>query len=257
MFTLISLNVWIGGLLFEQMIEYLQKNRPDFLLLQEVNNGSKKEYPLSYKTFQEIQSKLQYSHAHFAPAFIETLADGEQVVQGNAIFSDFPLTEQAIVYYDVPFGLREEQNPGAFENTPRSLEHVVAHLPQGNLHLLNTQGIWGVDGFDNPRRLHMAEKITAQLQSIGDEPFVLAGDFNVQPQTKTIAKIEHVATNVFSYELVTTFNTKRKDLQKHPGFASAVVDMMFVSDQVVVHSKRCDVVDISDHLPLSIQFELI
>lgn len=40
------------------------------------------------------------------------------------------------------------------------------------------------------------------------------------------------------------------------GYATAVVDMIFVSGDICVTSKSCPKVDISDHLPLVCEFEI-
>ena len=85
------------------------------------------------------------------------------------------------------------------------------------------------------------------------ENVILAGDFNVRPDTKTIHNIEKVLKNVFKDELVTTFNMKRKT---NPGYATAVVDMIFISHNTAVVSHSCPPVDISDHLPLVCEFNI-
>jgi endonuclease/exonuclease/phosphatase family metal-dependent hydrolase len=60
-------------------------------------------------------------------------------------------------------------------------------------------------------------------------------------------------TSVFGDSLKTTFNISRKD---NPGYATAAVDMMFVSSDIEVIEKACPAVDVSDHLPLVVQLRL-
>jgi endonuclease/exonuclease/phosphatase family metal-dependent hydrolase len=79
---------------------------------------------------------------------------------------------------------------------------------------------------------------------------ILTGDFNTRPQTKTIQAIEAHLNNLFSDKLTTTFNLPRKDVEKHPGYATATVDMMFVSFDIGIIDTYCPRVDVSDHLPL-------
>ena len=97
----------------------------------------------------------------------------------------------------------------------------------------------------------MSQKIVNNLQ--GKEHVILAGDFNLQPNTQTISNIEKQLKNVFRGELKTTFNMKRKD---NPGYASAVVDMIFVSKHIKILKHYCPNVDVSDHLPLVCVFEV-
>jgi endonuclease/exonuclease/phosphatase family metal-dependent hydrolase len=246
---IVCLNVWIGGVLFEPMLEYLQKENADIYLLQEVFNGEDPDLSPQYRTFTELQKRLNLPEAHFAPCFIEDI-DGKQVVQGNAVLSKFPLEEVSISHYDAPFGKRNNTR-NAFHLSPRNLQHVKAKLNNQEIHVLNTQGIWGEDGLDSPRRLKMVEHI---IEEIGNNsPLVLAGDFNMRPETEAIALIEKKLHNVFKNELETSFNLKRKDLENYPGFASAVVDMLFVTPDLKIIGHESPTVDVSDHRPLVVK----
>jgi endonuclease/exonuclease/phosphatase family metal-dependent hydrolase len=245
---IISLNLWIGGIFFEEIISFCKKENADVYFFQEVYNSSDVALPAQYRSFTELQKQLNIPHAHFAPAFIETVEEVDtKMVQGNAILSRFPLTEISVTHYDVPFGERINSRE-AFHLSPRSLQHVTAAVENQTLHLLNTQGIWGEDGEDSPRRLQMAENIVAEIGE--SHPVILAGDLNVRPHTQTIATIEKKVINVFKDELRTTFNVKQKDLEKYPGYAEAVVDMLFITSDISVVEHWCLNVDISDHLPL-------
>lgn len=236
------------------LLDFIKKQNADVYLFQEVFDGKDSSLDRQYRSMEVFSDQLGLPHQHFAPSFIEDLEDGNKVIQGNAIFSRFPLKEISMTYYDVPFGIREN-NPKGFEFTPRSLQHVVAQVDNKQLHLLNTQGIWGEHGRDTPRRVAMAEHI---LREVGThDPLVLAGDFNVQPRSKTVEMLENALTSVFKDELETSFNVKRKDLVASPGYATAVVDMVYVSQGVKVLAHECPVVDISDHLPLVVEVSLL
>lgn len=248
---IICLNVWIGGILFDEMVDFLKNENADILLLQEVFNGDHTFEKIQHRTFSELKKILGFEYAHFAPTLIEE-AEGKELVQGNAILSKYPVAEVSVTFFDIPFGKRNSQ--GNFHLTPRSLQHVVAHVGEKQLHLLNTQGIWGEHGGDTDRRLKMAEHIVREVAQ--NQPLVLAGDFNVNEKTKTIEKIEQKLTNVFKNTLTTSFNLKRKNLVTDPGYATSVVDMLFVSQDLQVVSKSVPNVDVSDHLPLICEIEL-
>jgi len=100
----------------------------------------------------------------------------------------------------------------------------------------------------------MSRRIVEQVKGV--ERVVLCGDFNVRPDTETIGMIEDELVNVFAGELETSFNLKRKDLEKYPGYATAVVDMVFVSENIGVVDKKVPGVDVSDHLPLVVELEV-
>ncbi len=249
---IVCLNLWNGGFLFESMVEYLQREKADIYLLQEVFNGTDPHLPPQHRTFTELQQQLDLPHGHFAPCFNENI-NGAVIVQGNAIFSRFPLQEVSVTFYDVPFGARDNTRE-AFPFSPRNLQHVKTAVGSHELHLLNTQGIWGEDGQDSPRRLNMATYIIREID--GCTPLVLAGDFNVQPETQAIALIESKLHNVFKGELDTSFNLKRKDLVRDPGFTSAVVDMFFITPDLKVTKQVCPKVDVSDHYPLVVELDI-
>lgn len=239
----VCLNLWIGGILFDPIVDFLKRENPDICLLQEVFDDD---------NYASLQKQLEFPYSHFAPAFDEII-DDKKVVQGNVILSKFPLHEIGVTYYDVPYGIRDNRRE-AYQFTPRNLQHVSTTISKTTLHVFNTQGIWGEDGWDSERRVAMAEHIVNEIGNT--TPFVLAGDFNLQPKTKTIGIIEKKAKNVFKDELQTSFNIKRKDLVNFPGFATAVVDMIFVSPEMKVISHYCPTVDISDHLPLIVELEI-
>lgn len=248
----ICLNVWIGGILFDGLLDFFKAENADILLLQEVRSNAGENLPREYQTHQIFQKELGYEFASFAPAFIDSL-DSREVVQGNLILSKFPLTQKETIFYDIPFGVRIDE-PEHYEVTPRNLQHVTVEIDGTPIHLFNTQGIWGKDGLDTHRRITMGEIISHEVSQVS--PVILAGDFNILPESKTISLIEKHLVSVFKGEMTTSFNVKRKDLVTSPGYGTSVVDMFFVSPQLTVTNHYCPQVDISDHLPLVVELSL-
>lgn len=244
----ISVNVWIGGILFDAILEFLRKQDADIVLLQEVYNGDTRFQTPQQQCLTQLKEQLGYEHASFAPAFYE-MVDGKQLMQGNAVLSKYPVLQEKIIFYDVPFQERNPDDVTQYHVTPRNLQHVILDCDGTQLHVYNTQGIWGEHGGDTKRRLEMAKTITAALPQ-DDVPVILAGDFNVDENTQTIALIEEKLLNVFKGELVSSFNLKHKDIKKDPGYATSVVDLFFVSKSVSVLNHFVAQDDVSDHLPL-------
>jgi endonuclease/exonuclease/phosphatase (EEP) superfamily protein YafD len=143
--------------------------------------------------------------------------------------------------------------PEQFKDCPRELEHVVIETPNGDVNVFNLQGVWDLDG-DNysEQRKKMAEVIVTAVE--GKEHVILGGDTNARPTNKAIQQIEAKLINVFKGQLKTTFNMRHKD---NPGYATSVVDMLFVSpNDMEVLSRECPNVNISDHLPLVMEVTL-
>lgn len=271
----VSLNLWIGGLLFDGILEFLKEENPDIVLLQEVYNGQNPALKSQFRSFSVLQEKLGFKHSHFAPTFLETIGDfaveavhtddeptalgfKQKIEQGNAIFSKFPIEAKETKFYDFPFGDRIDKFE-YYSVTPRNLQHVIIDLgfqsaTAQKLHVMNTQGIWGTHGDDTDRRLKMSKLIVEEVS--GNTPLIFAGDLNLNPNTESVRNIEKVLESVFKSNLKTSFNLRRKNLEKDPGYATSAVDMMFVSKDIKVLENSCPNVDISDHLPLIAQIEI-
>lgn len=269
----ICLNLWAGGYIFPTIKEFLKSEKADILLLQEVYTEGDPSLPPNYRSLEVLKKEfsdlpyfsfaptftnnLRYSDpqlwktevpfitvAHFDKKLIEKVSR-HKIKQGNAIFSRFPLKEMSTVFYDVPYNPDYREIPEKFPYVSRNLQHVEITIDNQVFNIFNTQGIWGKDGLDNERRLKMSETIISQIKN--KKNVILAGDFNVRPDTQTIGNIEKYLKNVFTDELTTTFNMKRKS---NSGYADAVVDLILISPNLKIIDHRCPPVDISDHLPL-------
>lgn len=243
-FKFVTLNLWRGGVLFNQIIKFIKKENPDILALQEVYDGKDKKLDKQYQTIEIFKKQLSYKYFFFSPAFLDHRKIGT-LEQGNAIFSRYPIISTNAIFYDVPYGDFNEESSLDFSTVPRNFQHAVISLENTNFNVFNTQGIWGFDGKDNKKRLKMSQIIVREI--INKKQVILAGDFNVLPNTKTVKNIEKHLNNVFANELKTTFNTKRKD---KGDYATSAVDMIFVSRDIKILTHYCPPVDISDHLPL-------
>lgn len=242
---LLSLNLWQGGLLFDSIIEFIHEERPDILALQEVFRGKDKNLPKNLRSLEELKQQLKDYYYHFAPELLVELKEGK-IDAGNAIFSRFPLVAKEVVFFDIPYGTHTEKpSSGDYSLHPKNMHYVTIRYSHDLLNVFNLHGIWGFDGNDSERRLKMSKIILEQIK--GEENVILAGDFNVQPHTQTIKNIEKRLVNVFKNELKTTFNMQHK---QNPPYATAVVDMIFVSKGIKVLEHYCPQADVSDHLPL-------
>lgn len=227
----------------DEAIDYIRKENPDIIALQEVYAGTNPAWERRFRTMEVLKKELGYPYEAFAPTFLEVKDFGE-IQQGSAILSRYPIVQQESFFFDVPYGKRLRDD-AEYSFTPRNVQRVAIALPDTVLTVCNTQGIWGTDGLDNERRLEMGRIIEDVVKDVSH--LVLTGDFNVRPGTKTIQGMEKHLTNVFQGELKSTFNMKQKT---HPVFEEIVVDMLFVSPDIRVGEHTCLNVNVSDHLPL-------
>lgn len=251
-FKVICLNLWLGGLLFDQIFEFLEQENPDVLLLQEVYDGKDAALERRFRSIEVLKDKIELPYEFFSPACTAVLEQGS-VPAGNAIFSRFPISDPRTIFFDIPFGevANYEAPGGDYARTPRNLQHAMVTIGGSALNFFNTQGIWGKDSEDNERRLAMSEVIVENIKD--KKNVILAGDFNVMPHTKTILNIEQHVKNLFRGKIETTFNLKQKS---NPVLKTVVVDMLFASPDLKIVNSYCPNVDVSDHLPLVGIFEV-
>ena len=244
----LSLNIWHSQLL-DEALAFLRQQDADIVLLQEAANETDGTLPRSCRTFTIAQQELGYKHAHFAPAVHIKRPEGN-ILQGNAVLSKFPITvAHPPIFFNEPFGYFDGSNEQA-PFCPRNLQHVEVSTPIGTVHVFNLQGVWDLNGDnDSPRRRNMSRIIMEQTKGL--KRVVVAGDTNAKPTNPAMLAIEKQLVSVFGNELPTSFNVRRKDLKKFPGYATATVDMMYVSPDVKVLAHDCPQVDVSDHLPLT------
>ncbi len=251
----VSLNLWNGGRLFDEARSFLLSEQADIMFLQEAYNGQVQSLENRFQTVTLLQQAFPEYDYHFAPAYLDTRQDGHKIEDGQLLLSRFPLSDTRTIFFDVPYGEYDQDAMTDFRQFPAGLQVATIRPSDKPIRLLNVHGPVDLDGLaDTDRRLRMAQVIAAEVAEA--DQVILAGDFNVQPETKSIKVIEKSLHNVFAGELETTFNVKRKDLTKFPGYQTAVVDMMFVSESIEVVHHYCPDVDVSDHLPLVAQLKL-
>ncbi len=251
---LITLNVCKQINIQDKAIDFINKENPDVVLLQEMYNGEDPKLELRYRTLKEFRNNLKLPYWKFAKNFRDiTSKDHVDAEQGNAILSRFSIVDFKNMHFDIQYTtLYDYEDQGNYSQLPQNMLYAKLDLERVFLNVYSVHGPWDLDGKrDSKRRLRMSEMIVKEIKN--KQNVIIAGDFNVRPETKTIYNIEKYLKNVFKDELETTFNMKRKD---NPGYSTAVVDMIFVSQNIKVVDHYCPQVDISDHLPLVAVLEI-
>lgn len=106
---------------------------------------------------------------------------------------------------------------------------------------------------DTAERIDQSKKIVEFLKSKKGEK-ILAGDFNLAPQTQCIAMVERVEMR----NLIKEFNIKdTRGAINHASYPTPQYysDYAFVSNEIRVIDFRVPQVKVSDHLPLILEFE--
>lgn len=249
---IVSLNVWDGGTLMDEVVAFLKQQDGDILLLQEVRNGENQALPAQHRTLQVLKDTLGYSHSAFVPALCDLDVAGGTAPEGSAILSKFPIASSSYEFFDGHYIEDYRNSDMDYPRYPHALLHAVCNTPVGEVNVFNLHGVWDLDG-DNysDKRKIMANAVIDAVK--GKQRVIVAGDTNAKMTNQAILDIETELVNVFGRELTSTFNMRRKD---NPGYGTAAVDTIFVSHDITVLEKQCPAVDVSDHLPVTAVIEL-
>lgn len=246
----VSLNIWHGGKLLEPLLDFLEQQQADIYFLQEVRASSDDSLPESFHSMRTIQARLNYPHSHYAPAFSQT-DDGASYTSGNSVVTKFPIKSSERVYVRGQFS-EWPANQTDFRDLPSILQIIELETPVGIINACNLHGVWDLDGdlFSDARK-EMVDTITRTISQ--KQNIILVGDTNAKHTNPAIRLLQQQLISVFGTELTSTFNMRRKD---NPGYATAAVDLMFVSPHIKIISKSCPDIDVSDHLPIVVELEL-
>ena len=192
----ISLNLWNGGRIFEPVTKFLKKERADLMFLQEAYNGNSLKIDQRFQTVKILSKLFPDYDYYFSPAFLDLRVKEGPINHGELILSKFPLSHKSEHYFDVPYGSYDHDSTIDFKNFPTLIQSAMIKPNKEFIKVLNIHGPVNNDGtLDTPRRLKMRNVI---LEEIKDQTqIIMSGDFNVRPQTKTIADIEQKLTSVF------------------------------------------------------------
>ncbi|MBI5122546.1 hypothetical protein HZA75_01680 [Candidatus Roizmanbacteria bacterium] len=176
---------------------------------------------------------------------------------GNATFykKDFQLLEQNIIYLhkrNNPFPENSEKH----EEAGRNFLHLKLKIGDKTISLINTHLAWAKTTIERPHQTAQGEVLLNYLKTIA-EPFILTGDFNLDPQQPLIQKLNSLALNLTTENnIVNTLNerTHRAKVLFPPG---AAVDYIYITKDLKVNKfKVLKDLDLSDHLALTAEIEI-
>lgn len=184
----------------------------------------------------DIEGKVDFEvtegHATFVREGLPVLAEGHVFTRGarSNSFSDW-------------------------ENVPTAFGYVRVPFRNGELAVMNFHGIpYPGDKLDTPERLEQSRRIAEFVQA-EKNPLVLAGDFNLLPETESIRMVENAGLKnlIVEYGIQTT-RSRVSPFYGKPD-QQFFADFTFVSPGIDV--KKFSVPEdcvASDHLPMIMEF---
>lgn len=242
---LLQLNIW-GGRLDKQILKLVSDQKPDILCLQEVIDLKQGRAGL-FVSADEIKDELNYQYKYMTPAFSFNYTHRKASI-GNCIISKYPITEEQTIFTGLEY-VEDFDWLGDSSNI-RNLQEVTLSLPENKkLKVLNHHGhhIHQHKNGDN-ETMRQCAIIAKQVKSQAI-PVILAGDFNLAPNSKSLNQINEVLNNLC---IENNLKTTRTNLTTK----TEVCDYIFVSQDIQVNEfKALDYVA-SDHQALVLDFKV-
>jgi endonuclease/exonuclease/phosphatase family metal-dependent hydrolase len=236
------------------LIPFLTKNPFDIIMLQEVMGENTVTGNVNCKRdcFNELQKILADNYqGEFVLA--ERFTSSPTSYMGNAIFykKEFLLAEKKTLTLN-PSQKPFSSDAVSFESEGRSLLHLKLTTAGKTISFLTTHLAWAPTSEEHPHQTKQAAVFIDYLKTV-PHPFVLSGDFNLNPQQPVIRKINMLAKNLTSAAGIT--NTINSETHRVKGLKTAV-DYIYVTEDIVVKEFRVLEEDISDHLGLTATIEI-
>ncbi len=249
---LISLNVGLRIDNAEKVGDFIRGQQPDIVAFQELMRHFDDSVYSKYRSKKVIEDILKMPHSFFGPQWVANriMKDGKVhhdfngfVEQGNEILSRFPIAYARNEFYHKSYSLELDHTDFFTEDHPRCVEIVELDLGKRRLQVLNLHGLYSRDKKDSERTLAQC-RFVIEAAKRKDIPTIIAGDFNLLPDTESIGLM----------------NEEFRNLTTEYGIRSTVPDGRFAIDYIFVDRRirvdRFEVLatDVSDHLPLVLDF---
>lgn len=265
--TLQTLNIWAGRV-YEALLEHVkaQARSVDIFCFQEVYNsqeliytrgevwdgglGLSQAHRSRANIYQELERTLPEFHAiyHAAQSYTDHLGHTEDHLEyGLATFTkhSVPVQEVGEVFVH---RTRDSIEGNDFSTLPRNIQYLRLPYHRKLLTIVNFHGLWNGQGKgDAPARLVQSKKLREFMESCPG-PVIVCGDFNLLPDTESFQIIADGMRNlVDEYHVHST----RSNFYQKP---VKLADYILVSPEIEVRDFRVLGVEVSDHLPLVLEF---
>ena len=261
---LISFNIGIKIDNSKKIGDFVKNQNPDIVAFQEIIRHFNESVFDMYRSQQDIKNIIgkNLPYSFFGPQWITDAMrkNGKMhrdfngfVEQGNEIISKFPILSATNEFYHKHYSLELEWGNFQTEDHPRCVQIVELDVNGKNLQILNLHGLYSRDKQDSERAINQCKYVieAAKRKNI---PTIIAGDFNLFPNTKSIEILNKEFKNLINeYHIQST----RPDFNDGTDEGNNVVDYIFVNDKIKVNNFEIINTNISDHLPLILDFDIL
>ncbi len=253
---LITLNTWGGRAGKEKLLDFFgeHKKDTDVFCLQEIWSAPYKHLEGSLAggvkikhgmtmvyAMQEISAVLSGHIPYFRPHFMDDY--GLMML----VKKDTKIIEEGEVFVHKHKGYIPKEDIGEHA---RNIQYIKIEINERLITIINFHGLWNGKGkTDTDDRIQQTNNILDFVKTIEGD-YILCGDFNLLPDTKSIKLFEsHGLRNLIKeYEITSTRTSFYTKPEKH-------ADYVFVTKGIDVKDFKVLPEEISDHAPLFLEFE--
>ncbi len=242
---LVQLNVWWGGKLTKDILNFLKDEDADILCLQEAVSLNKPD-PALFLHIEAIQRDLDYQSAVFGGAFSFKFMEGKARF-GNAVLSKEPIKRSEVIYTNLEH--KDNFDFNTHDYNVRNLVHAEVIHSSKPVHVLTHHGHHIPDHKNgNADTYRQMQQIKEYIDTLSG-PVILTGDFNLSPKSESLELLNNSLTNLCATNNLTTTRTNLTDKVE-------VCDYIFVNNQVKVNKFYASDKVVSDHQALILDCDL-
>ena len=253
---LISLNIW-GGRVFDGLISFIKNEAPstDIFCFQEIystKTDTKDTHGARANIYEEFIVLLPDYTSYFVSG--ENNHDKEdptgfELQFGLATFikKNIDVVEYRDVFIHKYLGAAKSETGFS---SPRPMQIINLAAGAKRLTVFNLHGLHnGLDKGDCDERIEQFTKVKTLLGET-KTPKIVCGDFNALPDTESLRILETDMENLIKkYDVQSTRSSLYKKDEK-------MADYTLVSKDVIVKSFEVPDIEVSDHLPMVLEFDI-
>jgi endonuclease/exonuclease/phosphatase family metal-dependent hydrolase len=242
--------------LFDYLSE--QAKTTDIFCFQEVFRSSFKQSPEGFSGKANLFSELSGILSDHTGYFVKTSQNHDTIKivdhpvdGGQAIFIKKILNLTAQDAVKIYKGMGRQVDPSS-ENLPTALQRVELNINGKVLQIYNYHGItYPGEKLDTPQRLEHSRKIIKVVKEAKGAK-ILCGDFNLMPETESVKMLGAEMKDLIKDYKIT--NTRNEISWKTYNNKQYFADFTFVSRDVSVLNFEVPYNEVSDHLPMILEF---
>lgn len=254
---LITLNTWGGRAGKEPLLSFFKKHKDgvDIFCLQEVFAAQYDGYDKRLTANQKLNVSMMMNNG--MQDIRDTLGSGYATLYHPHFYDLFGLMMVAKQKYSIleSGDIFVHKHKGYIAeddlaNHARNIQYAKMNINGKSITIVNFHGLWNGKGkTDSEERILQSKNIISFLKEVKGE-IILCGDFNLRPDTKSIALLEDFGLRNLITEYGVT-STRTSYYKKEEKFA----DYVLVTKGVEVKDFKVLPDEVSDHSALLLEFE--